>query len=141
MKNYEDKLDVFNSLTEKEKKWTAPNGYKNIDDDIILYSYIEYKDKTPIGFIDVYNLTGDPSIGEIVLAVNPKYRRQGIAKKLINKALKAKYPTKDIDLRYVVFRDNAKSINLINNFYASFHFQTTEKGKIKHVYILNTIKE
>lgn len=141
MKNYKDKLSVFNSLTNEEKKWTAPNGYKNIDDNIILYSYIEYKDNTPVGFIDVYNLTGDPSIGEVVLAVNPKYRKQGIAKKLLNKALTAKYPNENTDLRYTVFNDNIKSKNLINNFYFSFHFYTKENGKNKHVYILNTIKE
>lgn len=140
MKNYKEKLEIYNSLSEQEKEWTAPNEYKNIDDEKILYSYIEYDKTIPIGFIDVYKLTDDPSIGDIVLAVKPKYRHKGIAKKLIKKALQAHYDVDEINLRYTVFSSNINSIRLINNFYYTFHFIKFEKGKIKKdVYVLNKL--
>lgn len=84
---YRDVIDVCNSLSSEEfKKISFYDTYKNSDN--VIYRRIEKDyDGTPKGFIDVYWFETRPEIAQIVIAVNPKYRDQGVADKLVKEML------------------------------------------------------
>ncbi len=81
--SYRDALDIFNTLSKKEKYYACPKHgtLKNVP---FLYRHV-IKNK---GFIDLYPYEGNKEIGMIVIAVNPKFRGQGITKELLNQTKK-----------------------------------------------------
>lgn len=105
---YENALKVFMTLSEEEKKFCVKDGnYKNVP-------YL-YRQVIPgKAFVDLYNLSGyDVDIGFIVIAVNPNFRRKGLAKKLINN-LKKNIQKLDLNIRILVWKvkkENQASID------------------------------
>ena len=76
--SYKDALEIFNTLSNKEKWLVCPrSGFlKNVP---TLYRHV-IKHKA---FIDLYPYNNNKEIGFIILAVNPKYRNQGLTKQLL----------------------------------------------------------
>lgn len=73
---YRKALEVYEKLSEEDKKWVSPKTYST-------YRYV-IKNKA---FIDItpYNLQND--IGFINIAVLQEYRRMGLTKKLLKKTI------------------------------------------------------
>lgn len=129
--SYEEAKALYDKLSNKEKKFVAPRG-KYIDSPKLVFRLGEYKNKNLAGFIDVYYFNNDKSKvekdsskdGFIIVAVDPEYRHQGIAQKLINKAAnKAKEAGFDA-LTYEVEYKNKPSINFIQNCGCGFKNET-----------------
>lgn len=109
--NSDDCEAVIKSLNKKEFDHVG-GGYW-IRSDHVYYRKIEYISNEPAGFIDVYTLPKFKDAGLVVLAVNKKYRGQGLSKKLVNNAISfAKKDNKLEYLRWLADKDNIVSINL-----------------------------
>lgn len=81
--NYDHALEVYNSLTDEEKKFVAPNGLK----DIPGFKYITYKHREPAAFIFIHDFYKDNSAGFITMAVKKEYRRNELAMYLLKVAM------------------------------------------------------
>ena len=111
MKNYKEKLAIFNSLSDLEKVMACNNEYEDKDDSIITYSkYI--KDKA---FIDIDNYM-NLSYPYVLIVVNPKHRRKGLAHNLIKEALEYCTFHHIPKIGYIVDKENTASRNLIRSF-------------------------
>ena len=77
--SYNDALDIFNTLSKDEKWDVCPNGGILKNSPKLLYRHV-IKDKA---FIDLYPFEGYKNIGFVIIAVNPKYRNQGLTKQLL----------------------------------------------------------
>lgn len=89
---YDSASEVFNSLSDEERKLVSPNHPdKFLDSPNLVYRYIYKVDGKPAGFVEAYSLsTGRGRSSKIVyitIAVNPKYRGTGAAKKMLLKAI------------------------------------------------------
>lgn len=140
MKDYDDKLFVYNSLSLEEKQYLCPegHGYRNVPDENLLFSYIQYDGKLPIGFVEVYR-TSIPEEGTVLIAINPAYRGKGYARKLMYKAIEAKYPKEVKTLVYLVDANNKPSINLVNGFNHSMKYNGKYHGRKYYIYKLNVL--
>jgi GNAT superfamily N-acetyltransferase/biotin carboxyl carrier protein len=110
--SFEDTVEVYNSLSSIEKKYIAPDGTFD-DSPYLAYRKVEYYNKKPIGFIELYRERDDASIA---LAVKKEFRKKGIAKKLMNNAIDWAKQNKLNNLLYKVETDNFKSIQLAKSF-------------------------
>lgn len=81
--SYQDALKIFNTLSENEKWLVCPRGgiLKNVP--TLLYRHV-IKGKA---FIDLYPYGDNKKVGFIILAVNPKYRKQGLTKQLLDQTI------------------------------------------------------
>lgn len=111
MLRYQDKLDIFNSLSKLERIMLCDNNYEDKDDSMIIYSKC-IKDK---GFIDI-NKYPEFTYSYIVITVNPKYRKIGLARHLLQTALSYCKKQKISKVNYLVDKDNTASRNLIRSF-------------------------
>lgn len=109
---FEDIVEVYNSLSSREKKYIAPDGSFD-DSPYLAYRKVEYYNKKPIGFIELYRERNEASIA---LAVKKEFRKKGIAKKLMNNAIDWAKKNKLNNLLYKVETDNFKSIQLAKSF-------------------------
>ena len=109
---FEDTVEVYNSLSSREKKYIAPDGTFD-DSPYLAYRKVEYYNKKPIGFIELYRERNEASIA---LAVKKEFRKKGIAKKLMNNAIDWAKQNKLNNLLYKVETDNFKSIQLAKSF-------------------------
>lgn len=110
--SFEDTVEVYNSLSSREKKYIAPDGTFD-DSPYLAYRKVEYYNKKPIGFIELYRERNEASIA---LAVKKEFRKKGIAKKLMNNAIDWAKQNKLNNLLYKVETDNFKSIQLAKSF-------------------------
>lgn len=77
--NFKHALEIYNSLTEEEKNFVAPNGLK----DVPGWRYVMYQDNEPAGFIFIHDFYKDTTTGFITMAVKKEYRRSGLALSLL----------------------------------------------------------
>lgn len=102
---------VYNNLSDEEKLLVSPRGHF-VDSDKILYRYIEFDNKKPVGFIDVYKYNGTSNTtGFIVLAVIPSHRGSHIGAYLIYKAIDS---CKRLGLKKLIYRvDNSNTHSIL----------------------------
>lgn len=105
---YKDALDVFNTLSEDEKWDVCPNGgvLKNVSS--LLYRHV-IKNKA---FVDLYPFEGYKNIGFVILAVNPKYRNQGLTKRLLNQT---KQDCKKLGIKKLIWKCSTKNQSSFNS--------------------------
>ena len=135
---YEDAKIVFNSLTEREKKWCCPNGYKNTP--AMVFRKVAYdNDDNPLGFVelgDAYKYKPEDfyrgKVG-LTIAVHKSGRGKGIAKALIKLAV---YWFKESEyevLFYNVDSDNKASIKLAEKCGFIWYCDIDNKHAIRYV--------
>ena len=80
---YEAASKIFDTLSDVEKHYCINDGiFKDVP---YILRYV-IKDE---GFIDIYHHSSfEDDVGFVMIAVNPKYRKNGVASKLIKKAIK-----------------------------------------------------
>lgn len=105
---YQQVLDIYNSLPEKEQKYIAPRG-KFVDSPNLVYrNVIDNK-----GFAELYNIANGKAF--ITLAVRPEAQGKGLGKALLADAIRAAKANKDIKaIVYKADNNNTASQNLIN---------------------------
>ena len=141
---YEEAKALYDRLNRKEQKFVSPNG-KFKDSPKLVFRLGEYDKNLLIGFIDVYYFPKDKKSlsdideliddissddeykgrdGFITMAVDPKYRGKGIAKKLLAAAAKKAKKVGFDALTYEVEYKNKPSINFIQKFSSKFKNET-----------------
>lgn len=141
---YDEAKELYDKLSRKEQNFVSPNGnYKNSPK--LVFRLGERDKGDLIGFIDVYyfpkekksssdvdkliddissSKSFDGRDGFITMAVDPKYRGKGIAKKLLAAAAK-KAKNVGLDaLTYEVEYKNKPSIYFIQKFSSKFKNET-----------------
>ena len=114
--NYKDALKIYNSLSDKEKYWTCPNGsFKDVP---TSYRNV-IKNKA---FLDIYSDKKDKKSGFLILAVSPNARRKGLASKLLDDA---KDNAKKLGIKKLVYRtfienEASHKLALVNDFKFKF---------------------
>ena len=127
-KQYASRFDevksIVDNLDKKELNWICNGEFK--DSPYVIYREIEYVKGYPAGFIDVYSLGGDEAM--IVLAVLPKYRKSGIASKLVTD-MERRFNAHSI--KWLIWKtdaDNTKSQKLATELeYKLYKHSKTEK--------------
>ena len=141
---YDEAKELYDKLSHKEQKFVSPNGnYK--DSPKLVFRLGEHSKGNLIGFIDVYHFpkekkslsdvdelindvssskSFDGKDGFITMAVDPKYRGKGIAKKLLAAASKKAKKVGLDALTYEVEYKNKPSINFIQKFSSKFKNKT-----------------
>lgn len=116
MDEYNAKLEILNTLSDKERNYVTPGReYRNIDKSNMRYYYIHRINGKPVGFIDIYNHPRYPNVGNALLAVHKDYRGMGIASMMILHACEqCKRIGVDI-IQYEVLKSNAGSIATIES--------------------------
>lgn len=113
--NYQMNKVIYNSLTDEEKSFVAPLGYKKVDSSKLYYYKTMYINNNPVAFIDVYKMPKHPNIGFILIAVHKKYQGLGLGYQLLNDAIVNCKNIPGLDtLWYSYNYKNIKSSNLIN---------------------------
>lgn len=115
-KQMEDVKKIISNLNEKDKDYIGNGEW--VDSDSVIYRNIKYIDKKPAAFIDVYDMKKYyDKKGVVAVAVDPEYRRRGIAKELVDGMLENFKNDSSIDgLIWMVDEDNIWSINLASSF-------------------------
>ena len=132
--SYEDALEVFESLSDEEKKYVTHNS-TFVDSDRIIFRHVEYNKKEPIAFIDIY--TGDPDEGVIVYAIKKKYRGKNLSSKLLDIAIShVKNNTTLTKLVYKVDSKNTPSLKKVKSL-PNFKLQSSKSDSIEYVMSLN----
>ena len=86
--SYKDSLNVYNSLSEQEKKLVSPSGNFDKKENPNTICRLSYKNdnKESVGILEAYKYNGTSSTkAYVVVMVNPKYRGKGISKILLKK--------------------------------------------------------
>lgn len=117
--SYELVKKVYDNLSDSDKAFVSPSG-RFVDSPYKIYRYIEKDNNNPIGFIEAYKYNGTSKTTVfVILAVDPKYRGRGIAKKmLINCCNKLR----EMGYKKIIYRldkGNKGSLNLIKNYNGS----------------------
>lgn len=141
---YDEAKKLYDKLSRKEQKFVSPNG-KYKDSPKLVFRLGEHDKNNLIGFIDVYyfpkekkslsdvdeliddissSKSFDGRDGFITMAVDPKYRGKGIAKKLLAAAAKKAKEVGLDALTYEVEYKNKPSINFIQKFSSKFKNET-----------------
>lgn len=141
---YDEAKKLYDKLSRKEQKFVSPNG-KYKDSPKLVFRLGEYDGNNLVGFIDVYyfpkekkslsdvdkliddissSKSFDGRDGFITIAVDPKYRERGIAKKLLVAAVKKAKKVGLDALTYEVEYKNKPSINFIQKFSSKFKNET-----------------
>lgn len=85
--NYSDILHICGNLSEEElRRITFYDTYRN-SKYVIKRIIARSNEKEPIGFLDVYQYPSNPSIAQIVLAVDDKYHGNGIGTAMVKEML------------------------------------------------------
>lgn len=105
---YQQVLDIYNSLPEKEQKYIAPRG-KFVDSPNLIYRNVMGNK----GFAELYNIANGKAF--ITLAVRPEAQGKGIGKALLEDAISAAKANKDIkSIVYKADNSNIASHKLIS---------------------------
>ena len=138
--NYNQTLEIYDSLTEQEKLWVAPRG-RSADFPLCLWRLIAVNDyMVPVGFLDVYayrmyESKSKKDEGLISLAVKKEYCGKGIANQLLQKVFdKAKDYSlkneKDFILLYEVDDYNKGAMKLAEHFGFSLSTEKIKNNKL-----------
>jgi len=91
--NYDEVLKICKSLSPEEFAYISFTPvYQNSPN--VIHRHIEWLADKPAGFLDVYQFKTKPGVVYLTIAVNPFYRRQGIADKMLKTVLKSNLPEK-----------------------------------------------
>lgn len=82
--NFEDVLQIWNSLSEEEKLMICNTEFDNSP--YVKYRRVLIKDDIPVSFLELYVLPHYPNSAYIVVATNPNYRNKGYSKILVKMA-------------------------------------------------------
>lgn len=105
---YQQVLDIYNSLPEKEQNYVAPRG-KFVDSPNLVYRKVMDNK----GFAELYNMANGKAF--ITLAVRPEAQGKGLGKALLADAIRAAKANKDIkSIVYKADNSNTASHKLIN---------------------------
>lgn len=129
----EDIHKIIKSLS-KEDSDHVGGGYW-VNSDHVIYRKVHYVNKEPVGFIDVYELPRSKNIGMVILAVDGKYRGQGIARRMSSEMIRHfKSKKSNIEkLRWLVDVDNMASARLAESL--GFKRNPSHKNKDEYEYL------
>lgn len=135
MRNYEDNLSIYNSMTDQDKLFVSPRGrYVNVPDERIIYAKTEYINNKPAGYIEIYKYNGNSTrVGFIILAVHPNFRGRGLARKMIMDAIKN---CKQKGVHKLVYRLNSNNIGsdkLVQTIPGAKHIRDTKNEKVYEI--------
>lgn len=111
--DYEDIIKICSNLSQDEfKKITFYDTYR--DSQFVIKRIIHHEGMDPVGFLDVYHFPSRPEIAQIVIAVDNKYRGQGIARSMVNELLSSNLEANhNFDMYYwTAHQDNYASQSL-----------------------------
>lgn len=142
--SFEDVLEVFNSLSEKEKKFYSDDGKKK-NNPFTVYTKVAYLKNTslPIGFVDlddsgkIFNNKDlkDLTIG---IAVKKEYRGKGVSTYLMKEALKYFKNSSYQSMTYSCLSTNIASEKLALK--CGFVYFWTNKDKNEKIYMITKAK-
>ncbi|MBQ8130918.1 MAG: GNAT family N-acetyltransferase [Bacilli bacterium] len=117
--SYELAKKVYDNLSDSDKAFVSPSG-RFVDSPYKIYRYIEKDNNNPIGFIEAYKYNGtSKTTAFVILAVDPKYRGRGIAKKMLAKCCNKLREMGYKKVIYKLDKGNKGSLNLIKNYNSS----------------------
>lgn len=91
--DYEDVLRICSHLSKDEfNKISFYDTYR--DSPFIIKRFIHRVGPDPAGFLDVYHFPSKKEIAQITIAVDPRFRGQGVANSLVREMLNANLPEK-----------------------------------------------
>lgn len=89
--DYEDILKICSHLSKEEHdRISFYDTYRNSQ--FVIKRFIERVGEEPAGFLDVYQFPSRPEIAQITIAVDNRFRSQGIADTLVNKMIESDLP-------------------------------------------------
>ena len=111
---YEECMNVFKSLSEKEKDWFG-GEFKYFPNAVVYRKFVKDGNQL-VGFCELDDANKLPNgiNGDVVfsVAIKKEYRRRGIARKMLADAIRWFYNSKYESFTYRVDKDNTASINL-----------------------------
>lgn len=126
--NFENIYKVFLTLSDKEKLYICSGEFK--DSPYVKYRNCIIDKNDAVGFIEVYNLPGE-KYEFIVLAINPKYRGNGISTELLDKMFN------EYDNKYDYMWRCDKENSISNIIAKRYNFKLLNSNDIKNEYILH----
>lgn len=91
--DYEDVLKICSNLSKDEfNRISFYDTYR--DSPFIIKRFIHRVGAEPAGFLDVYHFPSKKEIAQITIAVDPRFRGQGVANSLVREMLNANLPEK-----------------------------------------------
>ena len=115
--DYEDILKICSHLSKEEHdKISFYDTYRNSQ--FVIKRFIERVGGEPAGFLDVYQFPSRPEIAQITIAVDNRFRGQGIADTLVNKMIESDLPkSHGFHVYYwTAHPENTASINLATKY-------------------------
>lgn len=115
--DYEDILKICSHLSKEEHdRISFYDTYRNSQ--FVIKRFIHRIGGEPAGFLDVYQFPSRPEIAQITIAVDNRFRGQGVANTLVNKMIEADLPkTYGFHVYYwTAHPDNYASINLATKY-------------------------
>lgn len=82
--NYEDALNIFNSLSKKERIFVANDVFD--DNPFVVYRKVLKENDEPVSFLELYDIPETKNAAYIVVATKEKYRKKGYIEKLVLEA-------------------------------------------------------
>jgi RimJ/RimL family protein N-acetyltransferase len=124
-----DMKEVFYSLSIKERSYITWQEELIDNPQDYLFQKILYINKIPIGFICVFSYDlKSKTTATISIAIKPEYRKRGLAKRLLNYAIKKLLLMGFSRLIYTVDKDNLISQRLAK----SMNFSLLKTNKTNH---------
>ena len=125
--NFIDMKEIFNSLSIKERSYITWQEELIDNPQDYLFQKILYINKIPIGFICVFSYDlKSKTTATINIAIKPEYRKKGLAKRLLNYAIKELLLIGFSRLIYTVDKDNLISQQLAESL--NFYLLNTKKN-------------
>lgn len=125
--NFIDMKEIFYSLTIKERSYITWQEELIDNPQDYLFQKIFYINKIPIGFICAFSYDlKSKTTATISIAIKPEYRKRGLAKKLLNYAIKELLLMGFSRLIYMVDKDNLISQQLAKSM--NFYLLNTKKN-------------
>lgn len=115
--DYEDILKICSHLSKEEHdRISFYDTYRNSQ--FVIKRFIERVGGKPAGFLDVYQFPSRPEIAQITIAVDNRFRGQGIADTLVNKMIESDLPkSHGFHVYYwTAHPENIASINLATKY-------------------------
>lgn len=121
---YQDAKQVYDSLSDEDKRLCSPRG-RYVDSPNLACRYVHRISNVPVGFIDCYKYNGKMDTAFILIAVDPHYRGQGIAKTMVENSIRTCRKIGFKKMMYRVEKENTASVRLAQ----SMGFEQTYETK------------
>lgn len=110
--DYENILKICSHLSQDEfKKISFYDTYRNSP--FVIKRIIHMEGPEPAGFLDVYQFPSKPEIAQITIAVDDRFRGQGVADKMVSELMNSDMSNYNFDTYYwTAHQDNYASQNL-----------------------------